>query len=171
MSRFSDEDKLNAVLSYLNGNESYFQIAKRIGVAKSAVILWVSLYKQNGASGLIKRYTNYSPEFKMDVLNYMEENRLSITEAATKFNIPSLAQVSQWKKRFEIYGYDGLFQRKRGRPSMNKTGPIKGKKHVEPGSIDEILEENERLRMENAYLKKLNALVQKERKLKNDKKR
>lgn len=39
------------------------------------------------------------------------------------------------------------------------------------GSKEALLAEIERLKMENAYLKKLNALVQEERKLKNVKKR
>ena len=37
-----------------------------------------------------KRYTNYSSQFKLDVLNYMNEHGTSINETAAIFNIPFL---------------------------------------------------------------------------------
>jgi len=33
----------------------------------------VMLYEQHGIDGLMKSYTNYSAEFKLNVLNYMNE--------------------------------------------------------------------------------------------------
>jgi hypothetical protein len=55
---------------------------------------------------------------------------------------------------------DALKLKKKGRPTMNKKiQNIKKSTPVE-GSIESLQAEIERLRMENAYLKKLNALVQ-----------
>ena len=59
------------------------------------------------------------------------------------------------------------------RPSIKERGPFKhdeeNKKSTAPmkGSIEELQIEVERLRMENAYLKKLNALVQNKEQLPN----
>ena len=113
-------------------------------------------------------YTNYSIEFKMDVLNYINEMGASIEEATAVFNIPASSTVSNWKHLFETQGIDALQPKTKGRPSMKKE--TKKNQPVE-GSEEALQAEIERLRMENAYLKKLNALVQEKEKLQNKTKR
>ncbi|MNR58568.1 hypothetical protein D3C85_1795990 [compost metagenome] len=56
---------------------------------------------------------------------------------------------------------------KKGRPSLKKEN----KQSVPEGSPEALQAEIERLRMENAYLKKLNALVQSKEKLRSKTKR
>ena len=71
MTKFSTDFKLNVVKFYLENNVSKHEIAKQFGVIKSEVIKWIALFEHHGESGLRPRYTNYSQEFKIDVLNYM----------------------------------------------------------------------------------------------------
>ncbi len=72
--------------------------------------------------------------------------------------------MSTWKHLFETQGIDALQPKKKGRPSMKKAS----KKNQPIEGLEEALRaEIERLRMENAYLKKLNALVQEKEKLQN----
>jgi transposase len=59
-----------------------------------------------------------------------------------------------------LQGIDALQPKEKGRPSMKKgMKELKSQTLVE-GSLEALQAEVERLRMENAYLKKLNALVQ-----------
>jgi transposase len=107
-------------------------------------------------------------EFKMDVLTYMNETGASTEKAAAIFNIPSSSTVWNWKHALEIQGMDALRPKKKGRPSMEK----KAKKRKSAKSPEETLRmENEKLRMEIAYLKKLHALIQEKEKLANRTKR
>lgn len=63
---------------------------------------------------------------------------------------------------------DSLYTKKRRRPAMENTNAISKLNHeVVEGSIEALKEENERLRMEIDYLKKLKAFVQKKKKLQN----
>ncbi|QWG81504.1 MULTISPECIES: hypothetical protein [Bacillus cereus group] len=63
---------------------------------------------------------------------------------------------------------DSLYTKKRGRPAMKNTNTISKLNHeIVEGSIEALKEENERLRMEIDYLKKLKAFVQKKKKLQN----
>ena len=71
------------------------------------------------------------------------------------------------EKTLEKQGIDALYS-KTG--ASNDEKETKKEQPVE-GSQEALLAEIERLRMENAYLKKLNALVQEERKSQNVKKR
>jgi transposase len=116
---------------------------------------------------LKKTYTNYPIEFKMDVLNYMVETGASVTETSAVFNIPTPSTVWNWKWLVETSGIDALRAKKRGRPPMKDS---KKQKPVE-GSEEALRKENERLRMENAYLKKLQALIQEKEKRQNKSKR
>jgi transposase len=103
----------------------------------------------------------------------MNEQGTSIKETAAIFNIPAPSSLLQWKKRLETQGIDGLKIKKKGRQSMKNEKHNTRKNQVPAkGSIEASLQaENERLRMENAYLKKLNALVQNKEKSPNKTKR
>jgi len=157
MAKFSVEQKLIAVERYLNGAESQQTIGDSIGVHKAVLQTWIKQYKFHGRTAFEKGYTSYTLQYKLDVLNYMNEQGTSIKETAAVFNIPTHSTLFQWKKAFETEGIDALIPRKKGRPSMKKDN--QKNKPVE-SSQEALLEEIERLRMENAYLKKLNALVQ-----------
>ncbi|MGX1374977.1 transposase [Priestia megaterium] len=167
MSRHTFEDKLKAIDLYLNKRNSYRETAKLMSATKSDIIKWVALYQKHGEKGLQPTYTNYSVKFKMDVLTYMEKTGASIREASYVFNIPSYSTVAKWKRTFEEQGKDGLFPKKRSRPKMKK----KPTENLDTDKTnEELLKENEYLRMEIAYLKKLNALVQASRESKSEKK-
>ena len=161
MTKFTFEDKLNAVSRYLNGAESYQTIGDSIGAGTLTIRKWVNLYQYHGVEALVKSYTVHTVEFKLNVLNYMNEYGTSPVKTAAIFNIPSPSTVARWKKEMDTGGIDALQPKKKGRPSMSKDNQKQTKKHVPAeGSVEALQAEVERLRMENAYLKKLNALVQ-----------
>ena len=168
MAKYSTEDKLIAVLAYLEGKKSYKTIAEERNISITPLKKWVMRYREHGPEGLVPSYTNYEIQFKMDVLNYMNEFGASMNETAAHFNLASDATVLSWKRQFDAGGINALQSKKKGRPSMKKE--TKKSTPVE-GSLEALQAEVERLRMENAYLKKLNALVQSKEKLQSKTKR
>lgn len=100
----------------------------------------------------------------------MNETGTSNKETAAIFNNPSPPTTLKWRKAFEEGGIDALKPKKQGRPFMSEKSQKKTKKTLDKGSVKELQEEIYRLKMENAYLKKLNALVQEREKLQNKKK-
>ncbi|HEE9035510.1 TPA: transposase, partial [Bacillus cereus] len=108
-----------------------------------------------------KGYTTYSAQYKLDVLNYMFENGTSPNETAVIFNISSPGLIRKWRIQLHQKGVDALKSKKKGRQSMTKDNQKSIKKQTQTEeSVEALQAELERLRMENAYLKKLNALVQ-----------
>lgn len=97
-----------------------------------------------------KRYT---PELKIMVVETMQREKLSYCEAARQFDISDHKRVAAWERIYLEEGAEGLQIERRGRKSTER--PPKMEKKVEEDLIAEV----QRLRAENAYLKKLNALV------------
>ncbi len=83
----------------------------------------------------------------------MINERLGYTETASRFYIRSKTQVRLWERIYLEEGPQGLYIEKRGLGSKGR--PPKLDKKVEEDLIAEV----QRLRAENDYLKKLNALV------------
>ena len=94
-----------------------------------------------------KRYT---PEFKIKVVETMHREKLSYRETARQFDICDHDRVAAWERIYLEEGAEGLYIERRGRKSTGR--PPKIKKEVEEDLIAEV----QRLRAENAYLKKLN---------------
>jgi transposase-like protein len=118
MAKFSPEEKIQAVRQYLNGNEGGKTIAESIGVHPSMLHQWIKQYEMFGENAFEKRYTTYPAQFKLDVLNYMNEQGTSIRETAAIFNIPSYETLRKWKVAYETKGFDALESKKKGRQSM-----------------------------------------------------
>lgn len=98
MDKFTSEEKLQAALRYLEGNESSNEIAKSLGTNHKVILKWVKQYEYNGVDAFIKRYTNYTQQFKLDVLNYMTEHGTSFVETAATFNISAPSTILVWKR-------------------------------------------------------------------------
>ena len=103
-------------------------------------------------------FKKYSPEFKISVILDMRKNHLGLRETARKYEIDNHV-ISKWERKYLEEGVEGLTKDNRGRPTVN------GKKRGRPPKLDkqveeDLIAENQRLRMEIEYLKKLNALVQ-----------
>ncbi|AAY60353.1 transposase family protein (plasmid) [Bacillus cereus E33L] len=171
MAKFTANEKIQIVLRYLNGNESYREIWKAIGIRDTIILNWVNQYKQNGVEAFLKRYTKYTQQFKLDVLNFMIENDMSLFETAAIFNIPAPSTISVWKKQLKTQGIDALQSKKKGRSSMKKDLNKQLKQALAEGSIEALEARIQQLEMENEYLKKLNALVQNKEKSRNETKR
>ncbi|AJS58471.1 transposase [Paenibacillus sp. IHBB 10380] len=160
MTRFSTYEKLQTIIRFQNGSESLNAIAKSIGLHHSVLSNWIRQYEHHGEEAFKNGYTSYSVQDKLDVLNHLNEHGTSVRETAAVFNVASHSTILSWKRGLELHGVDALQPKKKGRSSMKK-GP-KERKNQTPveGSVEALQVEVERLRMENAYLKKLNALVQ-----------
>ncbi|MED3561606.1 IS3 family transposase [Bacillus xiapuensis] len=166
MTKFTAEDKLAAVQRYLKGGESYPSIGESLGTSTSVVMNWVMQYQHHGVEGLLKKsYTSYSAQFKLDVLNYMNDHGTSPNETATIFNITSPALIRKWRMQFESQGIDALEKKKKGRPTMKKENKKSTKSTPVEGSVEALQAEIERLRMENAYFKKVECLSSKQGKI------
>ena len=90
-------------------------------------------------------------------------NELSFVQAATHFNIRSPGVIPTWERCYHSGGLDALTPRQRGRPKkMPEVPPPKPQAPADDDTRtrEELLAEVNYLRMENAYLKKLKALVQ-----------
>ena len=169
MSKYSSKFKLEVVKYYLENNVGYQTVADHFGVAYAPVIRWVRKYKENGYAGLLKNQrTCYSGDFKQNVVEYMHDNHLSCQETAIRFNLAGDWIVSKWERLYYEEGPQALYVERRGRSKNMSSKPKKKKlnKEIE----EDLIAENQRLRMENEYLKKLNALVQERIKRENKKK-
>ncbi|MEK4485628.1 IS3 family transposase [Psychrobacillus sp. FSL H8-0484] len=157
MSKYTVEVKLQAVVRYLTGNESYQTIAESIGAAKSQVITWVKLFEAQGGKGFKKGYTSYSSGFKLDVLNFMNETGTSFLETASTFNISSPSIIYRWDQLLKTKGLDALEPKKKERPSMKKeTKKVEAQKSIPAeDSIEALQAKIKHLEMENAYFKKV----------------
>ena len=92
----------------------------------------------------------------------MREHRLGYREVVRKYwditkgqEINYVKVVKRWERIFLEEGADGLMKERRGKASAAKCRTSK----LDPQVTEDLIAENQRLRMEIEYLKKLSALV------------
>lgn len=159
MSKYTFDEKLEAVLRVINEDTGVNESARILGCPQVSLRQWIGLYKVHGPAALIGSGASYTGEFKVSVVEYMHSNCLSAVSAAAHFGIKSKSSVQKWERIYYEHGPEGLLiSVPRGRPSKNMNQ--KEKKELSEQTKEDLIAEVQRLRMENEYLKKLRALVQ-----------
>ena len=163
MSKISNEIRLEAVQRVVEDGMSISASARLAGVHKSMLQEWVMQYREHGAEGVIKqdrKQKKYTGEFKIEVVEYAHANHLSAGAASAHFGLSTKSLFLKWERIYYEEGPQALLEEHRGRAS--KMGKNVGRKRKLPDQTKEdLIAEVQRLRMENEYLKKLHALVQK----------
>ncbi|MFC0472207.1 helix-turn-helix domain-containing protein [Halalkalibacter kiskunsagensis] len=161
MAKYSEEFKLMIVHEYQKGHLSFDRLAKKYGMNDSTAIKkWVKVYDKFGTTGLMKKSKRetFSVQFKLDVISFMKRTGSSEMDTAIYFGLSSPSMIGAWKKVFLGDGVDGL-DRAKGRPPMSDKAKNKKNRCTEKEmTYEQKLErENELLRLEVEYLKKLRA--------------
>ena len=112
----------------------------------------------------MSKQRKYSAEFKIGVILDMREHHLCYCETVRKYlqgvsKSYAIGTIQRWERIYLEEGAEGLMKERRGRAcstgGTRKGRPPKLDKKVE----EDLIAENQRLRMEIEYLKKLSALV------------
>ena len=156
--------KIECVKLIIEQVHSCESVSKQKGVHETIIRKWLRFYNAYGLDGLLPRKNqDYSIDFKLKVLKTITEQHLSLHQAYVKFNIPTRSIIAKWQRDFANFGVDGLTQKPKGRPKSMDNFKRKKRKSDKPLTREEeLLQEIESLRCENALLKKLQALIQAE---------
>ncbi|MBJ6362640.1 helix-turn-helix domain-containing protein [Paenibacillus sp. GCM10012307] len=158
---YSADLKKAAVEDYLIGAGSHMEICRRYGI-KSTRQLRQWILKYNGHSSL-NTYSGGSPAMtkgrsttwqeRIDIVLYCHAHEHDYKKAAEQFKV-SYQQVYGWMKKYEAGGQEAL-QDGRGRKKAPEELSEADHRKLEMKKLEY---ENERLRAENAFLKKLQEL-------------
>jgi len=166
MGKYTDQAKLTAVTDYCSGEGGLKAVARNHGVDATSLRQWVAGYRALGETGIQTKKRNffsYTVEFKLSVLRRMREEGLSRRQTAALFNIRRVNVIGEWEHKYNQGAPEALSEASRGRcKKMPGTRPMQVEEpnHDQNRSQQDLLDELSRLRMENAYLKKPEALIQ-----------
>ncbi|MBM7717287.1 transposase [Siminovitchia sp. FSL H7-0308] len=159
MAKYNEEFKIKLVTEYLYGNLGYKSLAKKYNMgSETPIVEWVKVYKSQGMDGLKRKQTRemYPVQFKLDTIQFVLKTGASYLETAVQFKLNNPSLIRRWMKEFKEQGVEGL--KPKGESSMSKKpNKPKKKEEIKLTREEELERENELLRLENAYLKKLRA--------------
>ena len=163
MAKYDERFKQKLIDEYLEGGVSCRGLAARHGLRHSILQRWLAAYRIHGSAALRPGTVRHDAQFRMQVLNRMWRDRLSLARVAALYDIRDVGQVARWARLYDEGGVPALESRPRGRPrNMIDSQPDKPTEDKAPDSRtrEELLKEIEYLRAEVAYLKKLDALLE-----------
>lgn len=163
MTKYNESFKLAIVQEYLSGSLGYQALGDKHSVDRAAIRRWVSSYEHHGLAGLRKKSSHYSAQFKRSVLERMRAESLSCRQVIALFDLRgSTAVVAAWARQYHEGGLDALKPKPRG-SAKKMTSPESPKPVPAPPAdtrtLEDLRKENDYLRAEVTYLKKLDALV------------
>ena len=119
---------------------------------------WAHIAKEHGLDALRHKPHNkiWTPEEKLELVSQVIAGKSNV-EVAILAGI-SDGMLYKWVQKYKTEGYNGLVDKKKGRPGKENTM----KKQITPTPLTESeREELIRLRAENEYIKTENAIIKK----------
>ena len=160
--------KLKAVQKVEQGH-ALMPLAESLGIGARELYRWIGYYNLHGIDGLKPHKNHYTTEFKIEVIKAYHSEGLSLGQTCLRFHIPSRGTLKGWLSIYDQEGIEGLGNAK-GSRYKRMAAKKRTNKKTEPLTREQELEKQlEELKLENLFLKKLNALIQKEERLKGKK--
>lgn len=158
--KWTKEEKLKMVLEYRENCFTPIVEGCSRKTMCNRIRKWAKVYDLYGESGLEHRSRHWTFEDKTNAVQRVL-NGESYAEVAHSLGMPIETQVLTWHRKYLEFGWDGLKLDGRGRKRKMGIKPIKpSKSKTQAEEIVELRKRLEYLEAENAYLKKLAALVQ-----------
>ena len=127
---------------------------------RKRIVRWSRVYELYSENGLEHRIRHWTYEDKINAVQRVL-NGESHCEVANSLGMSTETQVLNWHRKYLELGWDGLKLDGRGRKRKMGNKPTKSSKSMSQSEeIVELRKRLEYLEAENAYLKKLAALVQ-----------
>lgn len=159
---YSQELKQQAVRDYLEGGGSQYHIIEKYQIAsRTQLAKWIKKYNghsnsfraDSGGTRAMTKGRATTWQERIDIVQYTLAHNQDYTKAASHFNV-SYQQVYSWVKKHQAGGEEAL------RDGRGRTKAPEELTDAERYTLamKKLEYENERLRMENAFLKKLEEL-------------
>jgi transposase-like protein len=154
------EAQRGAAVALFEQGRGYCATATYLGIGRWAVRDLHRRWVLHGRRALVAKptKTSYSFEFKLGVVRKVVDEGATAEQVADEHGLSSDKLVQTWVRTYRRLGEDGLKPKPKGR--QPKDGDAQPNELTD---LQRLEQENLRLRAENAYLKKLRALMAHER--------
>lgn len=156
---YPKELKEQAVLEYLNGNDSQQQICQKYGIrAKVQLQRWIEKYNSHepllssgtGGKRIMTKGRKTTFKERVEIVQYCIAHRHNYTDTAAQFQV-SYQQARNYTLKYEAHGVEGLRDhrgRKKTEEEMTELDKLRAENKI-------LRAEKEYAEMEASFLKKL----------------
>ena len=162
--KYNWEFKLKCVEDYKKGKwtEKPEDVKCKDKTFHNRITTWAKTYDLYGVDGLMHKgiSRDWTAEERYELVARVLAGK-SISSTAVEAGIDG-GQLYQWVRKYKLYGYDGLKLKKGRKPKEPVMKDDEKPKVLTKSEMEELIllrKQNEYLKAENAYLKKLRALI------------